>query len=253
MNTPQLDTLLQQLRLTSMATTLGVRLQEAAGGRLTHAEFLELALQDEVSVRRQRKVANRSRAAGFRVPKTLDTFDWHFNPQIPRKEIYDLASCQFIRDATGAIFLGAPGLGKTHCAQAIGYEAIKQGYRVLCRSIFDLVRDLIAEEALEEKELALRQYLKPDLLIIEDFAGKQLPKHSGEYLLEVVMRRYENRSMLITSNRPLEEWGKLFQDVPVASAILDRLLHHSRIITFAGKSYRTKDLDLGGDAAEPGS
>jgi len=250
MNTPQLEILLKQLRLSSLATTLGVRLQEAAGGRLTHAEFLELALQDEVSVRRQRKVANRSRAAGFRVPKTLDTFDWHFNPQIPRKEIYDLASCQFIRDATGAIFLGAPGLGKTHCAQAIGYEAIRQGYRVLCRSIFDLVRDLIAEEALEEKELALRQYLKPDLLIIEDFAGKQLPKHSGEYLLEVVMRRYENRSMLITSNRPLEEWGKLFQDVPVASAILDRLLHHSRIITFAGRSYRTKDLDLGGDAAE---
>ena len=115
------------------------------------------------------------------------------------------------------------------------------------------MRDLIAEEALEEKELALRQYLKPDLLIIEDFAGKQLPKHSGEYLLEVVMRRYENRSMLITSNRPLEEWGKLFQDVPVASAILDRLLHHSRIVTFAGRSYRTKDLDLGGDAAEPRS
>jgi len=97
------------------------------------------------------------------------------------------------------------------------------------------------------------KYLKPDLLIIEDFAGKQLPKHSGEYLLEVVMRRYENRSMLITSNRPLEEWGKLFQDVPVASAILDRLLHHSRIVTFAGRSYRTKDLDLGGDAAEPRS
>jgi DNA replication protein DnaC len=97
MNTPQLDTLLKQLRLTSMATTLGVRLQEAAGGRLTHAEFLELALQDEVTVRRQRRVANRSRAAGFRVPKTLDTFDWHFNPLIPRKEIYDLASCQFIR------------------------------------------------------------------------------------------------------------------------------------------------------------
>jgi DNA replication protein DnaC len=119
---------------------------------------------------------------------------------------------------------------------------------VLCRSIFDLVRDLIAEEALEEKELALREYLKPDLLIIEDFAGKQLPKHSGEYLLEVVMRRYENRSMLITSNRPLEDWGKLFQDVPVATAILDRLLHHSRIITFEGRSYRTKDLDLGGAA-----
>jgi DNA replication protein DnaC len=248
MITPQLETLLRQLRLSNMATTLGVRLQEAAGGRLTHAEFLELALQDELNIRRQRRVANRTRAAGFRVQKTLDGFDWHFNPLIPRKEIYELASGQFIREAAGALFLGAPGLGKSHCAQAIGHEAIKQGHSVLCRSIFDLVRDLIAEEALEEKELALRQYLKPDLLIIEDFAGKQLPKHSGEYLLEVVMRRYENRSMLITSNRPLEDWGKLFQDVPVATAILDRLLHHSRIITFQGRSYRTKDLDLGTSA-----
>jgi DNA replication protein DnaC len=249
MSTPQLETLLRQLRLSNMATTLGVRLQEAAGGRLTHAEFLELALQDELNVRRQRRVANRTRAAGFRVPKTLESFDWHFNPRIPRKEIYELASGQFIREATGALFLGAPGLGKSHCAQAIGHEAIKQGHSVLCRSIFDLVRDLIAEEALEEKELALRQYLKPDLLIIEDFAGKQLPKHSGEYLLEVVMRRYENRSILITSNRPLEDWGKLFQDVPIATAILDRLLHHSRIITFEGRSYRTKDLDLGAATA----
>jgi len=249
MITPQLESLLRQLRLSNMITTLGVRLQEAAGGRLTHAEFLELALQDELNIRRQRRVANRTRAAGFRVPKTLDGFDWHFNPLIPRKDIYELASGQFIREAAGALFLGAPGLGKSHCAQAIGHEAIKQGHSVLCRSIFDLVRDLIAEEALEEKELALRQYLKPDLLIIEDFAGKQLPKHSGEYLLEVVMRRYENRSILITSNRPLEDWGKLFQDVPVATAILDRLLHHSRIITFQGRSYRTKELDLGGSAA----
>ena len=122
---------------------------------------------------------------------------------------------------------------------------------MLCRSIIlDLVGPDRRGGALEEKELALRQYLKPDLLIIEDFAGKQLPKHSGEYLLEVVMRRYENRSILITSNRPLEEWGQLFQDVPVASAIVYRFLHHSRIITFAGRSYRTKDLDLGGQAAE---
>jgi DNA replication protein DnaC len=248
MNPSQLENLLRQLRLSHMATTLGLRLQEAAGSRLTHAEFLELLLQDELNIRRQRRVENRTRAAGFRVPKTLDSFDWHFNPLIPRKEIYELASGKFIREATGALFLGAPGLGKSHCAQAIGHEAIKQGHSVLCRSIFDLVRDLIAEEALEQKELALREYLKPDLLIIEDFAGKQLPKHSGEYLLEVVMRRYENRSMLITSNRPLEDWGKLFQDVPVATAILDRLLHHSRIITFEGRSYRTRDLDLGGSA-----
>jgi len=109
---------------------------------------------------------------------------------------------------------------------------------VLRRSIFDLVRDLIAEEAMKHKDMALRQYLKPDLLIIEDFAAKHLPQRSGEYLLEIVMRRYEKKSILINSNRPLEDWGKLFQDVPVATAILDRVLHHCHIVPFVGRSKR---------------
>jgi DNA replication protein DnaC len=195
-----------------------------------------------MNLRQQHKIALRTRAAGFHGLKTLDGFDWHFNPEIPRKDIYQLATGQFIREATGAIFLGPSGTGKSHTALAIGYEAIKQGHTVLCRSIFDLVRDLMAEEALPQKDHGLRHYLKPDLLIIEDFAGKQLPKHSGEYLLEVIMRRYENRSVLVTSNRPLEDWGKLFQDVPVAGAILDRLLHHSKLVIFAGRSYRLKDV-----------
>lgn len=248
MNNPQLELTIQQLRLSGLATTLGVRLQEAVSSRLSHAEFLTLVLQDELNIRQQRRLATRSRAAGFKDTKTLEDFDWNFNPKIPKKEIFELATCQFIREAQCALFIGPPGTGKTHLSQSIGYEAIKQDFSVLRKSIFDLVRDMIAEEAMKEKELTLRQYLKPDLLIIEDFAGKQLPKHSGEYLLEVVMRRYENRSILITSNRPLEDWGKLFQDVPVATAILDRLLHHSRIITFQGRSYRTKDLDLGSAA-----
>jgi DNA replication protein DnaC len=238
MNNPALESTLKQLRLSGMATTLGVRLQEAVASRLTHAEFLALALQDELNIRQQRKLATRTRAAGFHDMKTLEDFDWGFNPRIPKKDIYELATCQFIREAKCALFLGGPGMGKTHLSQAIGYEAIKQGFTVLRRSIFDLVRDLIAEEAMQEKESALRQYLKPDLLIIEDFAGKHLPQRSGEYLLEVVMRRYEKRSILVTSNRPVEDWGKLFHDVPVATAILDRLLHHCHIVPFVGRSRR---------------
>ena len=234
----QLETTLKQLRLAGMATTLGVRLQEAVASRLTHGEFLALALQDEINIRAQRKLAARTRAAGFHDTKTLEDFDWNFNPKISRKDIYELATCQFIREAQCALFVGVPGTGKTHLSQAIGYEAIKQGFTVLRRSIFDLVRDLIAEEAMQEKESVLRQYLKPDLLIIEDFAGKHLPQRSGEYLLEVVMRRYEKRSILVTSNRPVEDWGKLFQDVPVATAILDRLLHHCHIVPFVGRSHR---------------
>ena len=235
---PQLALTLQQLRLSGLATTLDVRLQEATASRLTHAEFLALVLQDELNLRTQRRLATRSRAAGFMDTKTLADFDWDFNPKIPKKDIYELATCGFVREARCALFVGAPGLGKTHLSQAIGYEAIKQGFRVLRKSIFDLVRDLIAEEAMKEKELTLRQYLKPDLLIIEDFAAKHLPQHSGEYLLEIVIRRYEKKSILINSNRPLEDWGKLFQDVPVATAILDRVLHRCHIVPFVGRSKR---------------
>src|SRR5882672_3156907 len=132
-------------------------------------------------------------------------------------------------------------IGKTHLAQALGYEAIKQGKDVFYRSIFDLVRDFMKDEAFNQQDKVLRRYLKPDLVIIDDMGLKQLPKHSGEYLLEVIMRRYENRSTIMTSNRPIQDWGKLLGDVPAASAILDRFLHHAHTIAITGRSYRLKD------------
>lgn len=236
-----LHTALIKLRLSGLAQALDVRLQEAAGNHLQHAEFLELLLQDELAVRNERLIGRRVKAAGFRELKTLEDFDWQFNPSIKRKPIFDLATGRFIREARDVLFLGPPGTGKSHLCQALGYQAIKSGFTVLYRSIFDLVRDFLSDEGLGGQDKTLERYLRPDLVIIDDMGMKQLPKRSGEYLFEIVMRRYQVRSTIMTSNRPLEDWGKLLGDVPAATAILDRFLHNADVITITGRSYRLKD------------
>jgi len=235
------QTALRQLRLSGMLQSLDVRLQEAAGNSLTHGEFLELILQDELLVRKDRQMQRHLKAAQFRELKTLEDFDWQFNPSIKKKQVYDLASCRFIREARDCLWLGPPGTGKSFLCQAIGYQAIKMGFVVLYRSIFDVVRDFLDDEAFAGQNQVLPRYLKPDLLIIDDMGIKQLPRHSGECLFEIIMRRYETKSTMMTSNRPLEDWGKLLGDVPAATAILDRFLHHAEIITITGRSYRLKD------------
>jgi len=234
----QLQTTLKKLRLSGLLTSLEVRLQEAASHQLNHSEFLELILQDELAVRHDRQIARRTKAAAFRELKTLDAFDFSFNPKINKRQIFELATCRFIDKATDVLWLGPPGVGKSFLVQAIGYQAIKSGYVVYYRSIFDLVRDFLQDEVLGGDEKLMARYLKPDLLIIDDFGMKQLPKRSGEVLFEIIMRRYELKSTMMTSNRPLEDWGKLIGDVPAATAILDRFLHHADVIQIDGKSYR---------------
>ena len=239
--TESLRAALKQLRLSGLLESLEVRLHEAAGHALNHSEFLELVLQDELAVRADRQLQRRVKAAQFRELKTLDDFDWTFNPSIKKKQVFDLATCRFVREARDVLLLGPPGVGKSFLAQAIGYQALKAGFLVLYRSIFDVVRDFLHDEALGGEDKVLARYLRPDLLLIDDMGMKQLPKRSGEYLFEIIMRRYETRSTLMTSNRPLEDWGKLIGDVPSATAILDRFLHHAEVVAITGKSYRLRN------------
>ncbi len=172
------QTALKQLRLSGMAQSLDVRLQEATGNSLTHGEFLELVLQDELLVRQDRQRQRRLKAAQFRELKTLEDFDWQFNPSIKKKLIYDLAGGRFVREACDCLSLRPPGTGKSHLCQAIGYQLIKMVFFVLYRSIFDVVRDFLEDEAFAGDNKVLAKYLKPDLLIIDDM-GRVLPRVQG--------------------------------------------------------------------------
>jgi len=244
-----LSTTLRKLRLSGLAQSLEVRLHEAASHQLSHAEFLELILQDELAVRQDRQIERRTKAASFRDQRRLEEFDFSFNPSIRSKQIYDLATGRFVREARDVLLLGPPGTGKSFIVQAVGQQLIRQGFTVLYRSIFDLVREFLHDQASGgEDEKLLSRYLKVDLLIIDDMGMKQLPRRSGEYLFEIIMRRYELRSTMMTSNRPLEDWGKLIGDVPSATAILDRFLHHAEMITITGRSYRLRDRSGKGSA-----
>lgn len=232
----------RKLRLSGLLNSLDLRIQEATSHQLPHEQFLELLLQDELNVREHRGIERRKKKARFRENKSLEDFDWTFNPSIKRPQLYELATGAFIAEHRDLLLLGPPGVGKSFLAQALGYSAIKSGYLVLYTSVFDLVRDLQTDPSTADPKRILNRYLKPDLLCIDDFGMKHFESKSAEWLLEIIVRRHQQRSTLMTSNRPIEEWGQLLNDTPAATAILDRFLQQAEIIQITGRSYRLREI-----------
>ncbi len=241
MNLVELQRALRQLRLGGMAAVLEPRLLEAQSERVTPIDFISTLVSDELTRRSDRLLKRRTKHAEFRdSDKTVDTFDLDFNKKMNRRLIYKLAGGQFINRREDVLFLGPPGTGKSHLAQAIGRAAIQQGVRVLYREAHVLV-EKIADAVLDgTRKECLADLATVPLLIIDDLGMRKLPATAAEDLLELVMRRYERASTVFTSNRPVEDWGKLFGDTAAVAAMLDRLLHHGHVLKCGPRSWRTK-------------
>jgi DNA replication protein DnaC len=241
MNLIELQRALGQLRLGGMATVLETRLRQAQAEAMAPIDLISCLVTDELIRRSDRLLERRRKQAAFRDPqRTLDNFDFTFNPKMNRSLVFDLATCAFIEKREDALFLGPGGTGKSHLAQAIGQAAIHQGHRVLYRETHVLLDDLAEAVAEGTRKEFMESLTTVPLLIIDDFGMRKLPMTAAEDLLEIVMRRYERASTLLTSNRPVEDWGKLLGDVAAVSAMLDRLLHHGHVLKCGPRSWRTK-------------
>lgn len=241
MNLVELDHALRQLRLGGMASVLESRLLQAQTEHMAPIDFLSVLVSDELRRRADRLLERRTKTADFReADKSLDTFDFDFNKKMNRRIIYELAAGHFVAQHEDALFLGPPGTGKSHLAQAIGRCAIQQGHRVRYREAHILIEE-IADASIDGTRKQLMEELATvPLLIIDDLGMRKLPPTAAEDLLELVMRRYERASTLFTSNRPVDDWGKVLGDAAAVAAMLDRLLHHGHVLKCGPRSWRTK-------------
>jgi DNA replication protein DnaC len=241
MNLIELNHALRQLRLGGMAAVLETRMHQAQAEAMAPIDLISILVSDELTRRGDRLLERRRKQAGFRdAHKTLDNFDFGFNKKMNRSLVFDLATGTFIGRREDALFLGPPGTGKSHLAQAIGQAAIQQGYKVLYREAHTLL-DELAEATLDGTRKEYMEWLVSlPLLILDDLGMRKLPLTAAEDLLEIIMRRYERASTIVTSNRPIDDWGKLLGDAAAVTAMLDRVLHHGHVLKCGPRSWRTK-------------
>jgi DNA replication protein DnaC len=244
----QLAPQLKHLRLSGVLDSLDLRNRQALDERLSYLEFLARVLEDEVERRAQKQLHLRLRRAAFHGDKTLETFDFAFNPTVNRQVIFDLAAGTYIQRHENVLICGPTGVGKSHLAQALGHEACRRGYDVLFVSAPRLLQHLNGGRADGAYERRLQTYLRPDVLIVDDFGLKPLATTSAEDWFDIITERYEHGSLIITSNRALSEWPDLFSNPILASAGLDRLFHHAHAVTITGDSYRARSRHLVADS-----
>ncbi len=243
MSIPELQKNLQSLRLHGMSTTLESRTLQANQGDSTLLDMFSCLIQDEIDFRHTNLIKRRYKASGLSEKKVMSDFDWGFNPKLPKKDIFELITIKFVQKGEDALLIGSPGTGKSHVAKAIVHAAVNACYNVIYREAHTFFEDIFEATQTGRRKKINKLFSDCDLLVIDDlFLRKKIPDNAADDLLDIILNRYSKRkSTLITSNRVIEDWGKLLQDNAASSAILDRLLHHGNLLEFEGKSYRLKE------------
>lgn len=242
MNSVPLDTRLRRLRLGYMAAHVEAHNADSLKQKHSYLEFFGALVDGELAARENKALAKRVKQACFPVTKTLEEFDFDFQPKLDVKLVKTLATCEFVDKKENVLLVGQPGTGKTHLAIALGMKAIEKGFDVRFTTIQDLAAELRSSMADETTEERIEEYTEPDLVILDELGFTPLDRLLADAFYRIIASRYERKGLVVTSNKSFESWAEVFPDAVIASAVLDRLVHHAHLVPIVGESYRMKEM-----------